>query len=279
MAIWSINNIVESVRFQKTPYWKLFRTQADKEAGNVIASADFSNPNLGMEEALDLLRKALQRQTPGRYILSAYDKPDGKRGGVSSDVEVENNGINTVSGIGAVAAEKATTAYVEGIGLVSLDNIGDVIDKKIAAIRLKEKEEQRIKNLEEENKRLKTEAREYETGINKGLLSIGSIIWEKMRGTTTGKEVLGMFSDIKKLSNDHQPSTANGQPSTDNDELGIGSPSGDGGDVPQAMVDALDVLAKDNPQLVTQLQMLAKVKTENPDVFQDAIENLKVIAG
>ena len=89
MAIWSVDNIVETVRIHKAPYWTVYRDAVNKNAGNCVACADFDNPNLGIEDSCDKLRQFLKRQTAGRYLMTAYQKPDGKRGGISSDIEVE----------------------------------------------------------------------------------------------------------------------------------------------------------------------------------------------
>lgn len=264
---------------QKAPYWRIIETNEKRQAGNYVATADFENPELGLEDSLGMLRSVLNRLTPGRYILTSFIKSDAKRSGVDTWIEVEgtSSAPAAVSGV-----TQPSHTFLDGIGMVTLDNIGEAIEKKFAMEKKKEQEAERIKKLEEENARLKAEAREHETGFNKGVLSIGSIVWNMMRDTPAGKEVIGMMGEFKKMGT--EPGAAAGsRPASSNGfteaEVVDENVSGTDGDVPQGMVDALDVLAKDNPDLVPQLQMLAKVKQDNPDLFQDAIENLKIIAG
>lgn len=287
MAIYGSHNIVESLRAAKTPYWKLYRSSQDRAAGNYICAADFDNPDLGVEQSCEDLRSMLQKQTPGRYVLTAYKSAKDTKGGLGADIEVENNGHNTAAGSSAISgiSSENKAAFVEGIGMVTLDNIGEVIEKKIKLEAERKAAEQRIKDIEAENARLKAEARDYDTGLNKGIMAIGAIVWGKIRNTPTGKEVIGMFSEVKKIANG-QPSTATGQPSPDNghpssasDQRLSDTDAAISGEAPPEMINALEVLAENNDDLVNQLVMLARVKKENPEVFADAIENLKIIAG
>jgi|CXWL01.1.fsa_nt_gi hypothetical protein len=281
MAIWGKDNIVETTRIHKCPYWRIYRTQTDKDAGNVVACSDTDNPNLGLEDSADKLRSALSRLTPGRYLMTAYKSASATKGGISTDIEVESNGANAqVAGIGNSGSGQSG-AYIEGIGMVTIENLGEVVEKKFAMMKAKEAEERRIKSLEEENRTLKAEAREHETGINKGLLSIGSIVWERIRGTAHGKEVIGMFNEIKKATAEKNGSTVTKKDAPDSAYATaevVEEKVGEAGDVPQEMVDALDELAKDNPELIQQLQMMAKLKKEDPEMFKDAIEQLKTVA-
>ncbi len=279
MAIYNIHNIVESVRAAKTPYWKIYRTVVDRAAGNYICAADFENPELGIEASCEQLRTMLMMQTPGRYVMTAYRRVSDVKGGLGSDIEIEYKDAISAAKIGAT--EQQQQAYVEGIGMVTLDNIGEVIDKKIKLIADKKAEEARIRSLEEDNKRLKEEARENDTGLNKGIMAIGAIVWNQVRSTPLGKEVLGMVSQFNSATSEKQPGKSvevqdkvYSEHSVSNDDSAIS-----GTEAPPEMVNALTDLSENNPELTNQLVMLAKLKKDNPDLFQDAIENLKLIAG
>jgi hypothetical protein len=282
MAVYGISNVVETLRLQRMPYWKIYRTQTDRDAGNVIAAADFENPNLGMEESCARLNDMLRRQTPGKYIMTAFKSPGQSKGGISTDIEVEYTGINNASGIGGTAANANSSAFVvDGIGVVTPENIGEVVEKKFKELEQKKKEEERIRNMEAENKRLKLEARQYESGINRGLLSIGSLVWNMMRGTDAGKEVIGMINEFKKYNGNaaaHTPApgAATDKPASEYEESNVIEPDEATG---RRMASALDTLAENNNELVQQLEMLARVKKENPDLFNEAVDNLKTFAG
>lgn len=282
MAVYGITNIVETVRLHRMPYWKIYRTQTDRDAGNVIACADFENPNLGLEESAARLSEALRRQTPGKYIITAFKSPGQSKGGLSTDVEVEYTGINSATGIGAVN-NNSSSFHMDGIGEVTPQNIGQVIEKKLAELKEKEKEENRVLQLEAENKRLTSELKEYDNGVNKGLLSIGSIVWNMMRGTDAGKEVIGMMSDFKKYSNNvgknHAPGPSTGGSSNPKEQFEEAEVVEMSDEKAKQMTEALESLSKDNPDMIKQLQMLAKLKQDNPEMFKEAVDNLNVIVG
>jgi len=275
MAIYKIHNIVESVRAARCPFWKVYRSVVDRSAGNYICSADFDNPELGIEASCEHLRNMLKMQTPGRYVLAAYKRNTDNKGGLGADIEIEYEDNNIK--IAAIGNTEPAVKYIDGIGAVTLDNIDEVIDKKIKLNAAKQAEEARIKAMEAENARLKDELRENETGLNKGIMAIGSIVWGKVRGTPLGQEVIGMFSQIKKATAEQESKVVNMHEHTNTDTVDA-SISGTE-DAPPEMINALTDLSNNNPDLVNQLVMLAKVKKEQPDLFKDAIENLKLIAG
>lgn len=278
MAVYGKENIIEVVRMQKAPYWRLMETIEKRNAGNYIATANFDNPELGLEDSLGHLRKALNVLTPGRYILTAFLKPDAKKSGVDTWIEVETGSAQRDASISGTSSAEF---YLEGIGKVTPENFGSAIEQKFKKMKEEEAEKLRIRNLEEENRRLKAEAREYESGLNRGILSIGSVVWNVMRGTPAGKEVIGMFNDLKKMNTEPKPaSTVHRQDAAkDQYEAAEVVDESISGMAEKQMEEALETLAKDNPELISQLQMLAKLKTENPDMFNDAVDNLKTIAG
>lgn len=280
MAVLGKENIIEVVRMQKAPYWRVMETVNSRQAGNYIATADFDNPELGIEDSLGKLRNVLNKLTPGRYLLTAFYKTDAKKSGVDTWIEVESGGHAkdaTISGTGA-------DFYLEGIGKVTADNFEQAIEQKFKKLKDEENEKLRIKNIEEENRRMKLEMREYDSSMNRGIMSIGAVVWNVMRTTEAGKEVIGMMGDFKKFNQDAKPKP-NPQPAdaprSAYDEAVIvdDSISGAGGNAEAQMEAALETLAKDNPELISQLQLLAKLKSENPDLFNDAVDNLKTIAG
>lgn len=280
MAVYGKDNIIEVVRMQKAPYWRIIETIEKRNAGNYVATANFENPELGLESSLSDLRRVLNLLTPGRYILTSFYKNDVKKSGVDTWIEVESGSAMKDASISGTGAAEF---YLEGIGKVTPENFESAIEAKFKKMKEEEAEKLRIKNLQDENTRLKAELREHNNGIDRGMISIGSVVWQVMRGTEAGKEVIGMFNELKKM-NSHgtkpQPQKQDAPKSSyEEAEVVDESISGNSSVAEKQMEEALETLAKDNPELISQLQMMAKLKTENPDMFNDAVENLKTIAG
>lgn len=280
MAVFGKDNIVEVVRMQKSPYWRVMETVNSRQAGNYIATADFANPELGLEDSLGKLRDVLNKLTPGRYLLTSFYKSDAKKSGVDTWIEIESGNTRdaSISGTGS-------DFYLEGIGKVTPENFESAIEQKFKKLKEEENEKLRIKNIEEENRRLKLEMREYDSSMNRGIMSIGAVVWNVMRTTEAGKEVIGMMGEFKKFNQPKPnpepqaadaPRSAYDEAEIVNDTSISGSANGNAEEQMQA---ALETLAKDNPELIAQLQMMARLKTENPELFNDAVDNLKTIAG
>lgn len=276
MAIRGRDNVIELLRMQKTPYWKLAQTAQARSAGNYVATADFTNPDLGIEASLDALRTTLDRLTSGRYVLVAFQSAENtKRGGVDTDIEIESGGIAAISGIAA-----QPKLILDGIGEVTPENFNNVIEQKFKAMRAQEKEEQRIKDLEAENKRLKAEASEYSSGVNKGLYSIGALIWEQVRQTKGGRELAGMIGQAmgaaarsEKPQND-RPAAAMTEAST---QPGAEDATGESRCV-RALSSMLDGKEEDpaaQNELADQLELLAQVKKNNPALLEQGLNFIK----
>lgn len=265
MAILGKNNIIEMARSHKAPYWRLYESEHKRTSGNYIATADFESLNLGVENSLEILRKALDTLTPGRYIFVAYKDNNTKKGGIDSYIEVESNGQNAaVSGIGSAAE-----FYMEGIGKVTADNFEEAIEKKMEKMQEKLRKEQEDKMLRDEVATLRKQVSENEAGINKGLMTIGTIAYGMMSETPKGKEFIGMARQALFATNKITAAPGD-QPRAE----ALGS-TGENTDInDERMIGALERLAKDNPDILGQLEKLADLKENDPGTFEMAVSSL-----
>lgn len=268
-GIYGKSNIIAHVTAMGLPYWKVYYNQASKEAGNCIGSSNFAIPNLGMSDSMSDLHRLLDRLTPGAYLLTAYEKPDGRKGGVNTPIEIEANPLlSGAPGIGGFGRENPPDVYVEGIGMVPVSDISTAIDKKIAAAFEKEKKDKEWADLQEENKRLKSELAENGNGINRGLMAIGSVLYGHMAQTPAGKEFIGMIGNVLAQANGKaKPGTVPAQvPGADGtDQMPAGSNE-------ERIITAIGVLSEDNPNVVEHLELLAKLKQTDKDQYDQGVD-------
>ncbi|HRD42197.1 MAG TPA: hypothetical protein PLN30_00525, partial [Ferruginibacter sp.] len=169
MAIYKRTNVVELVRASKNPYWRIFENESKKAAGNYVASANFEDKYLTITASCDDLQQKIDRLSPGRYIIVAYERSDKKGAAVDSAIELES--LNHLPSAIAGTETHNSSFFIEGIGQVTPENFESALDKKFDERLQKMREKERMEALERENAELKKEARLRETAINKGLAS------------------------------------------------------------------------------------------------------------
>jgi len=274
MAIYKRTNVVELVRASKNPYWRIFENESKKAAGNFVASANFEDKDLTITASCDDLQQKIDRLSPGRYIIVAYERSDKKGAAVDSAIELESlhHGSSAING---TDTNNHSSFFIEGIGLVTPENFESALDKKFDERIHKMKEKERLVALEKENSDLKKDARLRETAINKGLASVGAIAYSQLSKTPAFKDVMGMMGQaMKPAETAVEPSSA--QPAvgslpenhveSDNCEIG-------GTSVPQdRLFAALDKLGANNPDVLAHLEKLAELKQNDPDMFQAGID-------
>lgn len=269
MAIFGKSSIIEHVRSMGFVYWRIYQSAQDKNAGNYVASADFNNPNLGPEASMDALNLSLGRLTAGQYLLSCYEKPGQSKGGINTYIEVESNGSAAVSGIGAV--QPASTFFLEGIGAVTPENFESAVEQKMQKMMDQQREKDRVVALEKELVELKKEKRENEGGFQRGIMTIGSVLYGTISKSPAGKEFIGMARDLFFQAKAGERSAAATSEGSVEEAHVIGSVNND----EERLLGAVEKLSKDNPEFLEQIEMLAKLKETDPDTFNQAVDGLK----
>lgn len=270
MAIYGKDNIIEHARAMGLVYWRIYQSQTDKNAGNFVASADFDKENLGQEESLTTLRRSLDRLTGGSYLLSVYTKPGISKGGVNTNIELEGNGLNAISGINNTSA----VFHLEGIGAVTPDNFEEAVEKKMQKMLDAQKEKEERELLRKENVELKKQLRENEGGVNRGLMAVGSVLYATVSKSPAGAEFIGMVKNVFL-----QAHTANRQQPADSPGPGDDKPGEIGAvnNQEERLIAAVEKLSTDNPEFLQQIEMMARLKEKDPDTFNQGIDALKTI--
>ena len=268
MAYQGKHNVLELIRTQKTPYWRLYENNNKRSSGNYIDTADFSDASLDVEISRENLRRSLDSLTTGTYVLTAYSTRDKTKGGIDTLIEIEGRSASApaISGIGA-----APEFYMEGIGKVTPENFESVIEAKFKTMQKKLQDEQELLNLKAKVVALEKQVEENESGFNKGVMSIGAVVYDYVKSTPSGKEFIGLAAKAmfgaKQLaaSSDSIPGVGS-----------IDTPSGLGGGSDEDRVtNALERLSQNNPEFITQLEKLAKLKETDPGTFEVAVGSLE----
>jgi hypothetical protein len=267
-GIYGKSNIIAHVTAMALPYWKLYYDKQSKESGNCIGSANFSIENLGMVDSTNDLQRLLDRLTPGAYLLTAYEKPDGRKGGVNTPIEIEANPLLQGGNAAVSGVAGPQEAYVEGIGMVGVHNIGEAIDAKIAAMFKKKEEEERWKKLEEENARLKKELQESEGGINRGLMAVGSVLYGTMSKTEAGKEFIGLVKDVLVQSKGVRATSAANADQGSQEQPADTSQE-------ERVIAAIGSLSENNAGVADDLELLAKLKKHDPSMYAEGVDFIK----
>lgn len=278
MAIYLRNNVVSMVRASKCPYWKIYENDQKKTAGNFVASADFEVADLGINAATDDLQIKLGHLSQGRYILTSYEKNDGKRKGLDSWIELEAlAGANQPSAISGV--NTPAEFFMEGIGKVNAENFEDAIEKKMAGMLEKQRKIDEEIALRAEVALLRREARENESGFNKGLMSIGAVLYPHVSKTPGFKDLVAVVGTAVAQSNtaniNGTAAPAAAEPGAE--ELPANHVEGDlceigGVHVEQArLFGALDKLGANNPEVLKHLELLANLKENDQSMYDMAV--------
>lgn len=262
MAIVGKHNVIELLRIQKTPYWRLYENNNKRTSGNFIDSADFTDATLDVAISAEMLRKSLDMLSTGVYVLIAYSGKDKTKGGIDTLIEIEgrSGGSSAISGMGT-----SPEFFMDGIGRVTSENFEAAIDAKIEKVRLQDKKDAEEAALKRELADLKKQVAENESGFQRGIISIGSVLFDVMKDTDSGKKVMGLASKVYMATKD--TSAVAGTNVT---------PLGDGGGLSdQDRADAaLERLATNNPDFVGQLEKLANLKETDPSTFEMAVSSL-----
>jgi hypothetical protein len=260
MAIVGKYNVLELIRIQKTPYWRLYENNHKRTSGNFIDSADFSDATLDVAISAEQLRRSLDMLSTGIYVLVAYNSKDKTKGGIDTLIEIEGRGGNgaAISGINA-----APEFYMEGIGRVTSDNFEAAIDAKIEKVRKEEKKEAEEKAIRLEVIALKKQVAENESGFQKGIMGIGSVVYDIVKNTESGKEFIGLASKAFLGNRNANISTIESVAGTSSE-----------GNEEDRVTTAMERLAKDNPDFIGQLEKLANLKESDPATFEMAVSSL-----
>lgn len=263
MAITGKHNVLQLVRMQKAPYWKLYQSDGKRQAGNFINQADFNDSNLDIEASVESLRWTLDTLTTGLYHLTAWTTKDKTKGGIDTTIEIDGNG-SRVAAIGAVD----NGFHIDGFGRVTSENFSEAITTKMKAMLEEQRKEQELANLKAENARLQKELNESESGFKKGVISIGSVLYDNIKETPSGKEFIGMAQKVLFGIN---KASASQQHTVDAKAEVVSTSAGDDDD---RLAAACERLAANNPQWLEQLEKLAKLKENDPGTFEMAVDSL-----
>ncbi|MBC7509669.1 MAG: hypothetical protein H7320_13115 [Ferruginibacter sp.] len=280
MAIYLRRNVVELVRSAKCPYWKIFETEAKKTAGNYVTSADFEVADLGINAACDELTAKLSCLSQGRYIITAYEKNDGKRKGVDSWIELEP-GVGLTTPISGIGSTETTGFVIAGFGVVTPDNFEQAIESKMAGMLAKQREADHLKALELEVKALKLEIKENNTGLNKGLVSVGTVMYGAMSKSPHFKDVIGLIGDVTKAANGMHPNDT--ELRTVAEELPQNHQEGETAEIGGVAVNqdrlfsALDKIANNNPDVLAHLEKLGNLRQRDPDTYNSGLDILDTL--
>lgn len=271
MAILGKENVIEIVRQQRLPYWALFESKEKASAGNFIAKFNEESDAPSLEDSVDLLRRSLDRLTPGTYYLRAMRTPGATKNNVDCSFEIQSREVGAVAAIGSTGGG-TRPLYLDGIGEVTAENFEQAIEAKFKKMQEEADRKKRELELQEENKRLKAELAEKESGINGGLYSIGAMFWPQIKNSGIAKDMLktvaglGFIPGGKKPAAEPEASLAG--PGAANGNTTIADPQ-------ERIAAALGALLGDdgeNPtrqaQLADELELLAKVKQSDPDTYE-----------
>ncbi len=274
MALLGKDNIIEHVRSIGFVYWKVYQDATKKTAGNFVGTADFANENLGLEASLVALRQLLDRMTPGQYILTAYPKPKDTRSGIDTTIEI--SGSSSSSAISGVAAPAAFA--IAGFGEVTADNFEQAMEYKMKKLHEQQEKEKEFERIKKENADLKKQLKESESGFQRGIISIGSVLYGTISKTDAGKDLIGMVKDVMKA-NRSSAAAAGTTEITDTNMIGSTGEEHQPTNDEERLINAVGRLSKDNPDFLEQIELMAKVKEEDPATFQEGVDALRTIAG
>ncbi len=262
MAIIGKHNVLQLIRINKTPYWRLYHNESKRQAGNYIDQADFSTPSLDIENSVERLRSTLDMLSTGTYLLVAFEKSDRSKGGIDTIIEIEGSRPG-VAAIGSVTPE----FHIDGFGKVTPDNFNTAIEAKIKAMQEEADKKRELERLKEENARLNAELRESESGFQRGVISIGSFLYDHVKTTESGREFIGLAQKVilgtRPAANQSQSVTG-----TPAEASSVGTAEED------RLASACEALSKNNPEWLAQLEKLAKLKETDPSTFGMAIDSL-----
>ncbi|TWI80528.1 hypothetical protein IQ13_3206 [Lacibacter cauensis] len=282
MAIYGKDNVLEMVRQMKAPYWKISESKTAKEQGNFVAKSDFEIENLGLEASLQDLRGCLNRLTPGMYYLTASTKPGISKGIIDCTFEVERSG-QTMAGIGSTTEPAGKPLYLDGIGEVTPENFTQAIEQKFKLMTEEAERKKKEQELIEENKRLKAELAEKESGINGGLYSIGTMFWPQLKKSEFAKDLMKTVAGIGLMPGAPKTTAAAAAAPQAPSSVGSTETVEDAATNTQERIAAAlsDMLGEqaDDPaaqqQLAEQLELLARTKKNDPDTYSMGLDYLK----
>ena len=264
-AIRGIENAIACIRNGGAPYWKLHENSAKRTSGGFIAQSSYE-ADLSMDESTAQLYTALNRLTPGNYLLSSHKHGIPNKHVVDIHVEIGYSEINKpVAGIGS-------TFSIEGFGAVTTDNFEAALDKKLNDFMAKQKAEAELTALKNRVKELEAEQKENEFGVKRGIASLGTILYPIVKKMPAFKEVvsgLGQIMNEAKTLNDNNETN-------DNNAVEI---SGVGDDAEDRIGAAVETLAKGNPNIVKELELLAKLRQKDPSLYKDGVDFAESMAG
>ncbi len=281
MAVEGKFQVIENLRAAKLVYWRIFESAGQKGSGAFLATADFENPDLLEKDSYADLQSALNRLSRGRYIMTAY-RTNSTKGGAAYDTSIELEGSGNSTAISGV--NDAASFYLDGIGKVTSENFEEAIDKKLSmkiAAMDKEKED---KALRDRVKQLEAEAKENDGAVNRGLMAVGTVLYGQLSKTPQFKEMIGIVADVTKAAATGGAQQAATHLGTTTDALETASHlpdnhvEGDTAEIGGIKVNqdelfgTLDDLGKDNPEVLQHLKILAKLKKDNPAMYNQAVE-------
>lgn len=271
MALTSKEAIIYTVRVQNLPHWRIYENEQKKAAGNfVFASSEEGSKNI--ETSIADLSRALDLLSSSRYLLRASKTSTGdSRNGIDTALELGFTGNSNAS----LAGTHPPGFFIEGIGTITPENFESALDSKIKKYRDEEKKAEELHLLKERVKELEAEQKSNDANFKSGIMAIGAFAWPAIKQMPAAKEMLGAIGGIlMEVNKSNNVETGPALSSNENDSIGqVGEANA------QERVElALEKLAANNPDFIGQIEMLAKVKDENPDLFEQGIDTLKSMA-
>ncbi|MES2773382.1 MAG: hypothetical protein V4722_04320 [Bacteroidota bacterium] len=256
-------NVLWAVRYHDLPYWKIFDSENKKAAGNVAFKVSDQDAQ-SIELSTQSLSRAMDMLGPGRYLFTAMkSNAQDKRGGIDTSIELgvpSGKPNDAIAGIGGAGAG----FFMEGIGQITPDNFEEAIEKKIKKVQEEAARVQELKNLQEELKAMKAEKTANDSSFRNGVMAIGTIAWPVLKKSPVVSELMGSIGGLVKMIDN-----AGGETTVDtNAEIS-------GVDEQARAEKALEKLADNNPDFAKELEMLAKLKETNPDMYAQGLDFIK----
>jgi hypothetical protein len=196
------------------------------------------------------------------YVLTAFTSKDKTKGGIDTIIEIEG-APSQVAAIGAVNGG----FHMDGFGPVTSENFETAIETKMKKMMEEQHRLAELQRLKDENKALKAELQESEGGFKKGIMGIGTILYDNLKDSASGREFIGMAQKVLTAVNG-RPQTKLPQPVTETAAVGATEVDED------RLTAAMERLAKDNPDFIGQLEKLAGLKETDPATFEMAVDSL-----
>ncbi len=262
-AIRGKENIIYVVRNADARWWKIFDTDIKRKAGSPAIEV-YGGDDLSLDASIDQLMNGLDRLTPGRYVFCAMRKKGSTRPDVDIDIEMSDFAQNKTPAISGTAV---SGFYMEGIGQVTPENFETAIETKIKKFQEEERKAKELEDLKEKIKTLEAEKSANDNVFRNGILGLGTTLWPMVKKMPEAVEVINV---IGGLMGGNASSSRSGTGGTETQQIGNTADNEQ-----QRFESAIEGLSKDNPNVVEEIEMLAKLKANNPDMYAQGLDFIK----